>query len=71
MAVGWRKMQLEQIRFLEKREKEILEELELGFSIKSLEEELYETRDSIKKLKTAYQPNIYDEYITNDKKIVI
>jgi DNA-binding NarL/FixJ family response regulator len=71
MAVGWRKMQLEQIRFLEKREKEILEELELGFSIKSLEEELYETRDSIKKLKTVYQPNIYDEYITNDKKIVI
>jgi DNA-binding NarL/FixJ family response regulator len=71
MAVGWRKMQLEQIRFLEKREKEILEELELGFSIKSLEEELYETRDSIKKLKTVYQPNIYDEYITNDNKIII
>ena len=64
-------MQLEQIRFLEKREKEILEELELGFSIKSLEEELYETRDSIKKLKTVYQPNIYDEYITNDNKIII
>jgi DNA-binding NarL/FixJ family response regulator len=71
MAVGWRKMQLEQIRLLEKREKEILEELELGFSIKSLEEELYETRDSIKKLKTVYQPNIYDEYITNDNKIII
>lgn len=71
MAVGWRKMQLEQIRFLEKKEKEILEELELGFSIKSLEEELYETRDSIKKLKTVYQPNIYNEYLTNDKKIVI
>jgi DNA-binding NarL/FixJ family response regulator len=64
-------MQLQQIKFLETREKEILEELELGFSIKSLEEELYETRDSIKKLKTIYKPNIYDEYLTNDKKIVI
>lgn len=71
MAVGWRKMQLEQIRFLEKREKEILEELDLGFSTKSLEDELYETRDSIKKLKTIYKPNIYDEYLTDDKKIVI
>jgi len=42
----------EQIKLLEKREKEILEEIELGFSVKSLEEELYELRDTLKKLNT-------------------
>ena len=59
----------EQIKLLKAREKVIIEELEFS-PLKSLENELYELRDTLEKLENK-EPKIYDEYITEDKTIVI
>ena len=59
----------EQIKLLKAREKVIIQELEFS-PLKSLENELYELRDTLEKLENK-EPKIYDEYITEDKKIVV
>jgi hypothetical protein len=59
----------EQIKLLKAREKIIIQELEFS-PLKSLENELYELRDTLEKLENK-EPKIYDEYITEDKTIVI
>ena len=62
----------EQIKLLKAREKEIIDELEVcpSVHIRQLEEDLYELRDTLEKLENK-EPKIYDEYITEDKTIVI
>jgi hypothetical protein len=59
----------EQINLLKEREKVIIEELEFS-PLRSLENELYELRDTLEKLENK-EPKIYDEYITENKKIVV
>jgi|GEM_PF-3933058 len=59
----------EQIKLLKAREKVIIEELEFS-PLRSLENELYELRDTLSKLENT-EPKIYNEYITKDKTIVI
>ena len=59
----------EQIKLLKAREKVIIEELEFS-PHRSLENELYELRDTLSKLENT-EPKIYNEYITKDKTIVI
>jgi len=59
----------EQIKLLKAREKIIIEELEFS-PLRSLENELYELRDTLEKLENN-EPKIYDEYITKNKKIVV
>jgi hypothetical protein len=59
----------EQIKLLKAREKVIIQELEFS-PLRSLENELYELRDTLEKLENK-EPKIYDEYITEDKTIVI
>jgi hypothetical protein len=59
----------EQIKLLKAREKVIIQELEFS-PLRSLEQELYELRDTLEKLKNK-EPKIYDEYITVNKKIVL
>ena len=60
----------EQIKLLKAREKVIIEELEFS-PLRSLENELYEIRDTLKKLEENNEPKIYKEYITKDNKIVV
>ena len=59
----------EQIKLLKAREQIIIQELEFS-PLRSLENELYELRDTLEKLKNK-EPKIFNEYITEDKKIVI
>jgi hypothetical protein len=59
----------EQIKLLKAREKVIIQELEFS-PLRSLEQELYELRDTLEKLENK-EPKIYNEYITENKKIVI
>jgi hypothetical protein len=59
----------EQIKLLKAREKVIIQELEFS-PLKSLENELFELRDTLEKLENK-EPKIYNEYITEDKKIVV
>jgi len=59
----------EQIKLLKAREQVIIEELEFS-PLRSLENELYELRDTLEKLENK-EPKIYDEYITKCKKIVV
>ena len=59
----------EQIKILKAREKVIIQELEFS-PLRSLENELYELRDTLEKLENK-EPKIYNEYITEDKTIVI
>jgi len=59
----------EQIKILKAREKIIIQELEFS-PLRSLENELYELRDTLEKLENN-EPKIYDEYITENKKIVV
>ena len=63
MAVGWRKIMIdkETIKRLKEREKVIIEELEFS-PLRSLENELYEIQDTIKKLEQADEPLIYNQY---------
>ena len=69
MAVGWRKIMIdkETIKRLKEREKAIIEELEFS-PLRSLENELYEIRDTIKKLEEADEPLIYNQYDAFDNK---
>jgi hypothetical protein len=60
----------EQIKLLKAREKVIIEELEFS-PLRSLENELYEIQDTLKKLEENNEPKIYKEYITKDNKIVV
>ena len=60
----------EQIKLLKAREKVIIQELEFS-PLRSLENELYEIRDTLKKLEENNEPKIYKEYITKDNKIVV
>jgi len=55
----------EQINLLKEREKVIIEELEFS-PLRSLENELYELRDTLEKLENK-EPLIYDEYDAFDK----
>lgn len=59
----------EQIKLLKAREKVIIEELEFS-PLRSLENELYEIRDTLDKLENT-EPKIYNEYLTKIKTIVI
>jgi len=59
----------EQIKILKAREKVIIQELEFS-PLRSLENELYELRDTLEKLENK-EPKIYNEYITENKTIVI
>ena len=59
----------EQIKLLKAREQVIIQELEFS-PLRSLENELYELRDTLEKLENK-EPKIYDEYITEDKTIII
>jgi hypothetical protein len=52
----------EQIKLLKAREKAIIEELEFS-PLRSLENELYEIRDTLSKLENK-EPLIYNEYGT-------
>ncbi len=63
-------MNIEKINELKARERVIIEELEFS-PLRSLENELYEIQDSIKKLQEDEKPNIYKEYLTKDNKIVV
>ena len=63
-------MNIEKIKELKAREKVIIEELEFS-PLRSLENELYEIQDTIKKLQEDEKPNIYKEYLTKDNKIVV
>ena len=69
MAVGWRKIMIdkETIKRLKEREKVIIEELEFS-PLRSLENELYEIQDTIKKLEMADEPLIYNQYDAFDNK---
>lgn len=69
MAVGWKKdiMNIEKIKELKAREKVIIEELEFS-PLRSLENELYEIQDTIKKLEQADEPLIYHQYNAFDDK---
>lgn len=58
----------EQIKILKAREKVILEELEFS-PLRSLENELYELRDTIKKLEQVKEPLIYNQYDVLDNKL--
>jgi hypothetical protein len=53
----------EQIKLLKAREKVIIEELEFS-PLRSLENELYELRDTLTKLEENKEPLIYNEYDT-------
>lgn len=55
----------EQINLLKEREKVIIEELEFS-PLRSLENELYELRDTLEKLEKK-EPLIYNEYDAFDK----
>jgi hypothetical protein len=55
----------EQIKLLKAREKIIIQELEFS-PIKSLENELYELRDTLEKLENK-EPLIYNQYDAFDK----
>jgi hypothetical protein len=55
----------EQINLLKEREKVIIEELEFS-PLRSLENELYELRDTLEKLENK-EPLIYKEYDAFDK----
>jgi hypothetical protein len=59
----------EQIKLLKAREQVIIQELEFS-PLRSLENELYELRDTLEKLENK-EPKIYDEYITENKTTVI
>ena len=56
----------EQIKLLKAREKVIIEELEFS-PLKSLENELYELRDTLEKLENK-EPLIYNQYDAFDNK---
>ena len=56
----------EQIKLLKAREKVIIQELEFS-PLRSLENELYELRDSLSKLENK-EPLIYNEYDAFDNK---
>ena len=56
----------EQIKLLKAREKIIIQELEFS-PLKSLENELYELRDTLEKLENK-EPLIYNQYDAFDKK---
>ena len=60
-------MNTEKIKELKAREKVIIEELEFS-PLRSLENELYEIRDTIKKLEQADEPLIYNQYDAFDNK---
>ena len=55
----------EQIKLLKAREKIIIQELEFS-PLRSLENELYELRDTLEKLENK-EPLIYNEYNAFDK----
>lgn len=55
----------EQIKILKAREKVIIQELEFS-PLKSLENELYELRDTLEKLENK-EPLIYNQYDAFDK----
>jgi hypothetical protein len=55
----------EQIKLLKAREKIIIQELEFS-PLKSLENELYELRDTLEKLENK-EPLIYNQYDAFDK----
>ena len=63
-------MNIEKIKELKAREKVIIEELEFS-PLRSLEHELYEIQDTIKKLEEYNEPELYKEYLTKDNKIVV
>jgi hypothetical protein len=56
----------EQIKLLKAREKVIIQELEFS-PLRSLEQELYELRDTLKKLENK-EPLIYNQYDAFDNK---
>ena len=56
----------EQIKLLKAREKVIIQELEFS-PLRSLEQELYELRDTLEKLENK-KPLIYNEYDAFDNK---
>lgn len=60
-------MNIEKIKELKAREKVIIDELEFS-PLRSLENELYEIRDTIKKLEEADEPLIYNQYDAFDNK---
>ena len=60
-------MNTEKIKELKAREKVIIEELEFS-PLRSLENELYEIQDTIKKLEQADEPLIYNQYDSFDNK---
>ena len=60
-------MNIEKIKELKAREKVIIDELEFS-PLRSLENELYEIRDTIKKLEQADEPLIYNQYDAFDNK---
>ncbi len=60
-------MNTEKIKELKAREKVIIDELEFS-PLRSLENELYEIRDTIKKLEQADEPLIYNQYDAFDNK---
>ena len=57
----------EQIKLLKAREKVIIQELEFS-PLKSLENELYELRDTLEKLENK-EPLIYNQYDAFDNKL--
>ncbi len=59
----------EQIKLLKAREQIIIQELEFS-PLRSLENELYELRDTLEKLENK-ESKIFNEYITENKTIVI
>jgi hypothetical protein len=69
MEGGWKKVMIDQetINRLKEREKVIIEELEFS-PLRSLENELYEIQDTIKKLEQADEPLIYNQYDAFDNK---
>ena len=60
-------MNTEKIKELKAREKVIIDELEFS-PLRSLENELYEIRDTIRKLEQADEPLIYNQYDAFDNK---
>ena len=60
-------MNTEKIKELKAREKVIIDELEFS-PLRSLENELYEIRDTIKKLEQADETLIYNQYDAFDNK---
>jgi len=59
----------ETIKRLKEREKVIIEELEFN-PLRSLENELYELRDTLKKLEDIKEPLIHNEYGTFDSNMI-